>query len=73
MLLLFSRVQELCESRCGRRGLPVLMSLMVSVGVSNIESCLRIGHNLSLICQPTSEDIKLRIIIMLFSRMNSRL
>ena len=25
------RVQELCESRGGRPGLPVLMSLMVSV------------------------------------------
>ena len=25
--------QELCESRGGRPGLPVLMSLMVSVGV----------------------------------------
>ena len=28
-----SRVQELCESRGGRPGLPVLMSLMVSVDV----------------------------------------
>ena len=27
------RVQELCESRGGRPGLPVLMSLMVSVDV----------------------------------------
>ena len=27
------RVQELCESRSGRPGLPVLMSLMVSVDV----------------------------------------
>ena len=26
------RVQELCESRGGRPGLPVLMILMVSVG-----------------------------------------
>ena len=29
----FYRVQELCESRGGRPGLPVLMSLMVSVDV----------------------------------------
>ena len=27
------RVQELCESRGGRPGLPVLMSIMVSVDV----------------------------------------
>ena len=31
--VLYSRVQELCESRGGRPGLPVLMSLMVSVDV----------------------------------------
>ena len=47
-----ARVQELCESRGGRPGLPVLMSLMVSVDLSNIEPCLRIGHSLSLIRQP---------------------
>ena len=29
----YSRVQELCEGRGGRPGLPVLMSLMVSVDV----------------------------------------
>ena len=29
----FSKVQELCESRGGRPGLPVLMSLTVSVDV----------------------------------------
>ena len=32
--------------------LLVLMSRMVSVDVSNIEACLRIGHSLFLICQP---------------------
>ena len=29
----YTRVQELCESRGGRPGLPVLTSLMVSVDV----------------------------------------
>ena len=43
-------VQELCESRGGRPGLSVLTSLLVSVDV--------IGHSLSLIYQPTSEDFK---------------
>ena len=57
------RVQALCESRGGRPGLPVLMSLMVSVDVKQIEPCLRTGHSLSLVCQPTSGDIKLYIII----------
>ena len=32
-LNIFSRVQELCESRGGRPGLSVLMSLTVSVDV----------------------------------------
>ena len=50
------RVQELCESRGGRPGLPVLMSLTVSVDVKQ-------HWTLSLICQPTSKDIKLYIII----------
>ena len=30
---------------------------------SNIEPCLGTGHSLSVICQPTSEDMKLYIII----------
>ena len=47
-------VQELCESRGVRPGLSVLTSLLVS----GIEPCFGIGHNLSLICQVTSEDIK---------------
>ena len=52
-------VQELCESRGGRPGLSVLTSLLVSVDVKNfIAPCFGIGHNLSLICQLTSEDIK---------------
>ena len=50
-------VQELCESRGGRPGLSVLTSLLVSVE-RIIEPCFGIGHNLSLICQLTSEDIK---------------
>ena len=33
IIYLETRVQELCESRGGRPGLPVLMSLMVSVDV----------------------------------------
>ena len=39
------------------------MSLMVSVDVNNTEPCLGTGHSLSLICQPTNEDMKLYIII----------
>ena len=35
------RVQELCESRGGRPGLPVLMSLMVSVDVKQHGTMLR--------------------------------
>ena len=54
----FVIVQELCESRGGRPGLSILTSLMVSVDLSNVEPCSRIGLSLSLICQPTSEDIK---------------
>ena len=61
------RVQELCESRGGRPWLSFLMSLMVSVDVKQIEPCLGIGHSLSLICQPTSEDIKLYIIVVKLS------
>ena len=43
------------------------MSLTVSVDINNIEPCLGIGHSLSLICQPTSEDIKLYIIIIIIT------
>ena len=54
-------VQELCESRRGSPGLSVLTSLLVSMDVTeailNHASAL-IGLSLSLICQPTSEDIK---------------
>ena len=57
-------VKELCESRGGRLGLSVLTSLLVSVDVERfIAPCFGIGHNLSLICQLTSEDIKHHFII----------
>ena len=62
-------VQELCESRGGRPGLSVLTSLLVSVDVkiycisALVTPCFGIGHNLSLICQLTSEDIKHQLII----------
>ena len=51
-------VQELCESRGGRPGLSILTNLLVSVDVKIYCPCFGIGHNLSLICQLTSEDIK---------------
>ena len=57
------RVQELCESRGGRSGL--LMGLTVSV---EGKATLNHAHalvSLSLSCQPTSEGIKLYIIIRL--------
>ena len=57
------RVQELCESRGGRPGLSILMSLTVSVDVKQNRTVFGVGHNLSLICQPTSADMKLYIII----------
>ena len=56
-------VQELCESRGGRPGLSVLTSLLVSVDIKIYEPCFGIGHNLSLICLMTSEDIKHQLII----------
>ena len=56
-------VQELCEGRGGRPGLSVLTSLLASVDVRIIEPCFGIGHNLSLICQLTSEDIKHQLIM----------
>ena len=58
-------VHELCESRDGSPGLSILMNLTVSMDVSNTELCLSTGHSLSLICQPTSEDMKLYIIMMI--------
>ena len=51
-------VQELCESWGGRPGLSVLTNLLVSVDVKIYWTVLRHCHNLSLICQLTSEDIK---------------
>ena len=52
-------VQEMCESRGGRPELSVLTSFLVSVDVNYTEPCFGNGHSLSLICQLTSEDIKL--------------
>ena len=52
-------VQELCESRGGRPGLSVLTSLLVSVDLKlYVQYSFCTGLSLSLICQPTSEDIK---------------
>ena len=61
-----NRVQGLCESRGGRPGLPVLMSLVVSVDVKQHWAMLRhwsqfVPNNNYV--NPTSEDIKLCIII----------
>ena len=57
-------VQELCESRGGRPGLSVLMSLLVSVDVKIYCTVLSaLVTNLSLICLMTSEDIKHQFII----------
>ena len=58
-------VQELCDSRGGRPGLSVLTNLLVSVDVKHVEPCFGIDLSLSLICQPTSEDIKHRFIIII--------
>ena len=63
--LLWAIVQELCESRGGRPGLSVLTSLLVSVDVKIYWTCFGIDHNLSLICQLTSEDIKQHFIIII--------
>ena len=59
------RVQELCESRGGRPGLPVLMSLTVSVDVKqqwtmHTHWSQFVPNNYA---NPISEDIKLHIII----------
>ena len=71
------RIQELCESRGGRPGLPVLMSLMVSVEVKQHWTMhthwSQFVPNMS---NPTSENIKLHNIIiimlmLLFSELRS--
>ena len=59
--------QELCESRGGRPRLSVLTNLLVFVDVKTDEPCFGTGHNLSLICQLTSEDIKHQLIIIIGS------
>jgi len=54
-------VQELCESRGGRPGLSVLApkrTFWFPWTESYTEPCFGIGLSLSLICHPTSEDIK---------------
>ena len=56
-------VQELCESRGGRPGLSILMSLLVSVDVKIYCTVLRHWSQLVLICLMTSEDIKHQFII----------
>ena len=54
-----SIVQELCESRGGRPGLSVPNEPSGFRGRKELlKPCFGIGHNLSLICQLTSEDIK---------------
>jgi len=65
-------VQELCESRGGRPGLSVLTNLLVSVEPCYIEPWFGIGHNLSLICQLTSEDIKHHFTIIIRAQERSR-
>ena len=57
--LVMIRVQELCESRDGRPGLSVLMSLMVSVDVKQT-----LNHPNNYV-NSISEDIKLYIIIII--------
>ena len=66
----FNIVQELCESRGGRPGLSVLTSLLVSVERIT-EPCFGTGHNLSLICQLTSEDTKQHFIIIKLKNNNN--
>ena len=59
------RIQEVCESRSGRPGLPILMSLVVSVDVKQHRTMLR--HRSQFVpntcVNPTSEDMKLYIIM----------
>ena len=63
-LQLLLRVQELCESRGGRPGLSVLNE---PYGFCGRKGTLNHAHALvtvcPLMCQPTSEDMKLYIII----------
>ena len=59
------RGQELCESRGGRPGLCILMSLTVSVDVKQHWNVLRHWSQFVPRCQPTSEDMKLYIIIII--------
>ena len=61
-------VQELCESRGGRPGLPVLMSLMVFVDVKQQWTMLMHWSVCPQYVNPTSEDIKLYIIFITNSR-----
>ena len=63
VFLLLFLLLELCESRGGRPGLSVITSLLVSVDVKNYWTVLWHCHNVSLICQLTSEDIKQHFII----------
>ena len=56
------RVQELCERRAGRPGLPVLMSLMVCV---DVKQQWTMNTHWSQFVNPTSEDIKLHITIII--------
>ena len=51
-------VQELCESRGGRPGLSVLTEPYGFLGRKAILNHASALVSLSLICQPTSEDIK---------------
>ena len=53
----FIRAQELCESRGGRPGLPVLMSLMVSVDVKQ--------HFNQLLAALASVDFKQNVYLLL--------
>ena len=46
-----NRVQELCESRGGRPGLSVLMSLMVSVDVKQHWVSVDVKHHVYLLKQ----------------------
>ena len=64
------RVRELCESRGGRPGLPVLMSLM-PYGFCVRKATLNNAHALVTVCSlyanPTPEDIQVHVIITLLS------
>ena len=64
-------VQELCESRGGRPGLSVLEPSGFRGRKELSYRASAIGHNLSLICQLTSEDNQL-IIIIRIQRLHNR-